>query len=100
MRIEREKLKKLEEEKGIVTRFVIGHNATPGGILDHAIEEDAEHNDFLRLEHVEGYHQLLAKTKTYFFTTLTKWDVDFYVKVDDDVHVNPGRLSSFMVSSK
>ena len=26
----------------------------------------------------------------YFSTTLAKWDADFYVKVDDDVHVNLG----------
>ncbi|GLJ36843.1 hypothetical protein SUGI_0743560 [Cryptomeria japonica] len=89
------KLKQLEEEKGIVIRFVIGHSATPGGILDRAIDtEDAEHNDFLRLDHVEGYHELSAKTKIYFSTALAKWDADFYVKVDDDVHVNLGMLAT------
>ncbi|KAL2944601.1 putative beta-1 3-galactosyltransferase 2 [Bienertia sinuspersici] len=46
----REKRKKLEEEKGIIMRFVIGHSATAGGILDKAIEaEDQKHGDFLRL---------------------------------------------------
>ncbi|KAL2633849.1 hypothetical protein R1flu_005328 [Riccia fluitans] len=90
-----EKLKQLEQEKGIVIRFVIGHSATPGGILDRAIEaEDAQHNDFLRLEHVEGYHELSAKTKIYFATAVSKWDADFYVKVDDDVHVNLGMLAT------
>lgn len=45
-----EKRKKLEEEKGIIIRFVIGHSATSGGILDRAIEaEDKKHGDFLRL---------------------------------------------------
>eukprot|EP01018_Ginkgo_biloba_P022999 Gb_27977 [translate_table: standard] len=89
------KLKQLEEEKGIVIRFVIGHSATPGGILDRAIDsEDAQHNDFLRLEHVEGYHELSAKTKIYFSTAVSKWDADFYVKVDDDVHVNLGMLAT------
>ncbi|KAG7031423.1 putative beta-1,3-galactosyltransferase 2, partial [Cucurbita argyrosperma subsp. argyrosperma] len=45
-----DKRKKLEEEKGIVVRFVIGHSTTPGGILDRAIEaEDKRHGDFLRL---------------------------------------------------
>uniref|UniRef100_A0A9I9CIC4 Uncharacterized protein n=1 Tax=Cucumis melo TaxID=3656 RepID=A0A9I9CIC4_CUCME len=45
-----EKRKKLEEEKGIIIRFVIGHSATSRGILDRAIEEeDREHGDFLRL---------------------------------------------------
>ncbi|BBN06207.1 hypothetical protein Mp_3g19230 [Marchantia polymorpha subsp. ruderalis] len=90
-----DKLKQLEQEKGIVIRFVIGHSATPGGILDRAIEaEDAQHNDFLRLEHVEGYHELSAKTKIYFSTAVSKWDADFYVKVDDDVHVNLGMLGT------
>lgn len=41
-------------------------------------------------EHVEGYHELSAKTKIFFSTAVAKWDADFYVKVDDDVHVNLG----------
>ncbi|KAG7010734.1 putative beta-1,3-galactosyltransferase 2, partial [Cucurbita argyrosperma subsp. argyrosperma] len=88
-----EKRKKLEEEKGIIIRFAIGHSATPGGILDRAIEaEDKKHGDFLRLDHVEGYLELSAKTKIYFVTAFSLWDADFYVKVDDDVHVNIGTL--------
>lgn len=92
-------------------------SATPGGILDKAIEaEDKMHGDFLRLviivfhscknrictsshlpfllceqEHVEGYHQLSGKTKTYFSTVVSLWDAEFYVKVDDDIHVNLGK---------
>lgn len=90
-----ERLRRLEEEKGIVMRFVIGHSATPGGILDRAIEaEDAQHGDFLRLEHVEGYHELSMKTKIYFATAVSLWDADFYVKVDDDVHVNVAMLGA------
>jgi hypothetical protein len=90
-----DKLKQLEQEKGIVIRFVIGHSATPGGILDRAIEaEDAQHGDFMRLDHVEGYHELSMKTKIYFATAVKKWDADFYVKVDDDVHVNLGMLGT------
>ncbi|KAH9624534.1 hypothetical protein KSS87_020289 [Heliosperma pusillum] len=90
-----DKRKKVEEEKGIVIRFVIGHSSTPGGILDKAIEaEDRKHGDFLRLEHVEGYLELSAKTKTYFATAVSLWDADFYVKVDDDVHVNIATLGN------
>ncbi|XP_022716887.1 probable beta-1,3-galactosyltransferase 4 isoform X2 [Durio zibethinus] len=90
-----EERKKLEEEKGIIMRFVIGHSATSGGILDRAIEaEDRKHGDFLRVEHVEGYLELSAKTKTYFATAAALWDADFYVKVDDDVHVNIATLGS------
>nr|CAB3468758.1 unnamed protein product [Digitaria exilis] len=47
--------KKLEEEKGIIIRFVIGHSAISGGIIDRAIQaEDKKHGDFMRLDHVEG----------------------------------------------
>ncbi|KNA05192.1 hypothetical protein SOVF_192660 [Spinacia oleracea] len=88
-----EKLKKLEEEKGIVIRFVIGHSATPGGVLDKAIDaEEAEYNDFLRLNHVEGYHELSTKTRMYFSTAVALWNAEFYMKIDDDVHLNLGML--------
>lgn len=93
-----EKRKRLEEEKGIIMRFVIGHSATSGGILDRAIEaEDRKHGDFMRLDHVEGYLELSAKTKIYFATAVSLWDADFYVKVDDDVHVNIATLGQTLV---
>lgn len=69
-------------------------SATSGGILDRAIEaEEKKHGDFLRLEHIEGYLELSAKTKKYITTAVALWDADFYVKVDDDVHVNIGNLA-------
>ena len=40
--------------------------------------------------HVEAYHELSSKTQIYFSTAAAKWDADFYIKVDDDVHVNLG----------
>ncbi|KAF5950060.1 hypothetical protein HYC85_012053 [Camellia sinensis] len=43
-------------------------------------------------DHVEGYLELSAKTKTYFATTVSLWDADFYDKVDDDVHVHIATL--------
>ncbi|XP_062162930.1 probable beta-1,3-galactosyltransferase 2 isoform X5 [Alnus glutinosa] len=91
-----DKRKKLEEEKGIVIRFVIGHSSTPGGVLDKAIEaEEMVHGDFLRLQdHVEGYMELSAKTKSYFSTAVALWDAEFYIKVDDDVHVNLATLGT------
>ncbi|CAI8597462.1 unnamed protein product [Vicia faba] len=90
-----EQLLQLEREKGIVIRFMIGHSATSNSILDRAIDsEEAQHKDFLRLQHVEGYHELSAKTKTFFSTAVALWDADFYVKVDDDVHVNLGVLAA------
>uniref|UniRef100_A0A0D9YI59 DUF4094 domain-containing protein n=1 Tax=Oryza glumipatula TaxID=40148 RepID=A0A0D9YI59_9ORYZ len=93
-----DKLRRLEKEKGIVIRFVIGRSgaaAAGDGPLDRAVDaEDAENKDFLRLDHVEGYHELSSKTRIYFTTAVATWDADFYVKVDDDVHVNLGMLTS------
>ncbi|KAG0497491.1 hypothetical protein HPP92_002182 [Vanilla planifolia] len=90
-----EKLQQLEREKGIVIRFMIGHSAISNSILDKAIDsEDRQHNDFLRLDHVEGYHELSAKTKIFFATAVAQWDADYYVKVDDDIHVNLGMLAA------
>ncbi|KAL5703974.1 putative beta-1 [Ranunculus cassubicifolius] len=95
------KLKKLEKEKGIVIRFVIGHSATPGGVLDRSIdEENKEYNDFLRLKHTEGYHELSMKTRIYFSTVVTMWDADFYMKVDDDIHLNLGMLATTLTKYK
>jgi len=92
-----EKRRKMEEEKGIVIRFIIGHSATSGGILDRAIDaEDTRHGDFLRLDHVEGYLELAAKTKSYFSKAVSMWDAEYFVKVDDDVHVNIATLGSIL----
>uniref|UniRef100_A0A7N0RGQ4 Hexosyltransferase n=2 Tax=Kalanchoe fedtschenkoi TaxID=63787 RepID=A0A7N0RGQ4_KALFE len=89
-----ERLAQLEERKSIVIRFMIGRSMTPNSILDRAIDsEDAQHKDFLRLDHVEGYHELSAKTKIFFSTAVAIWDAEFYLKVDDDIHVNLGVLA-------
>lgn len=91
-------MKKLEKEKGVVMRFVIGHSATRGGVLDRGIDaEDAEHRDFLRLNHVEGYHELSTKTRLFFSTAVAIWDAEFYVKVDDDVHLNLGNYTYYII---
>nr|CAB3479005.1 unnamed protein product [Digitaria exilis] len=92
-----EKLRKLETEKGIVIRFVIGHSGggSGGAAMDAALDaEEAETRDFMRLDHAEGYHELSSKTRIYFTTAVATWDADFYVKVDDDVHLNLGMLTS------
>lgn len=95
------KLKQLEVEKGIVIRFVIGQGSTPNGILNRAVQaEESRHHDFLRLEHVEGYHELSAKTKIFFATAFLLWDAEFYIKVDDDVHVNLAALGSTLATHR
>lgn len=49
-----------------------------------------QYTSMFKQNHVEGYLELSAKTKTYFSTAVALWDAEFYVKVDDDVHVNLG----------
>ena len=46
-------------------------------------------------DHVEGYYNLSAKTKTFFSSAVATWDAEFYVKIDDDVHVNLGNKLCF-----
>ncbi|KAL7222186.1 hypothetical protein ACSBR1_023987 [Camellia fascicularis] len=55
-----ERLLQLEQEKGIIIRFMIGHSATSNSILDRTIDsEDSQHKDFLRL----GIMNCLQKPK-------------------------------------
>ncbi|CAK9170029.1 unnamed protein product [Ilex paraguariensis] len=62
-------------------QLMVDELCTAGSILDRAIEaEDRKHGDFLRLEHIEGYLELSAKTKSFFTTVVALWDADFYVK--------------------
>ncbi|KAL3641522.1 putative beta-1,3-galactosyltransferase 8 [Castilleja foliolosa] len=94
-----ERLRKLEKEKGVVMRFVIGHNGDAA--VDRAIDaEEAEHRDFLRLNHIEGYNRLSTKTRLFFSTAVSIWDAEFYVKVDDDVHLNLGTLVSTLAKHR
>ncbi|RZS00594.1 hypothetical protein BHM03_00030327, partial [Ensete ventricosum] len=47
-----------------LTALRYSNSATSGGILDKAIEaEHRKHGDFMRLDHIEGYLELSAKTK-------------------------------------
>ncbi|PNT66540.1 hypothetical protein BRADI_3g13770v3 [Brachypodium distachyon] len=90
-----EHLQRLEKEKGIVIRFVIGRS--PDSEVERAIDaEDKDHNDILRLNHAEGYGGLPLKIQMFLSTSLSTWDADFYIKVDDDVHVNIGVIRSIL----
>ncbi|CAA6664318.1 unnamed protein product [Spirodela intermedia] len=88
----------------IVIRFMIGRSVSRNGILDQAIDtEEASHHDILRLLlHGPGPHRRLPRahceTKAFFSTAVQEWDADFYMKVDDDVHVNLGALASTLAN--
>ncbi|KAK9205333.1 hypothetical protein WN943_015600 [Citrus x changshan-huyou] len=70
-------------------------------VLDKGIDaEDAEHQDFFSINLIEGYNKLSTKTRMYFSTAFSIWDAEFYVKVDDDVHVNLGMLVNTLANHK
>ncbi|KAE8690186.1 putative beta-1,3-galactosyltransferase 11 [Hibiscus syriacus] len=82
-------LKKLEEEKGIVVRFIIGKSANRGDSLDREIrDENSQTNDFIILDGVEAPEERSKKIKFFFAHAVESWDSEFYVKVNDDVYVN------------
>ncbi|KAJ9148034.1 hypothetical protein P3X46_030131 [Hevea brasiliensis] len=83
-------LKKLEDEKAIVVRFVIGRSANSGDSLDREIDnENRRTNDFIVLDgQVEAIEEAPKKTKLFFINAVGNWNAEFYVKVNDDVFVN------------
>ncbi|PSS04421.1 Hydroxyproline O-galactosyltransferase [Actinidia chinensis var. chinensis] len=93
-------LKKMEDQKGIIVRFVIGRSANHGDSLDRGIDsENKQMNDFIILEnHVEAPEELPKKTKLFFAHASERWDAEFYAKVHDDVYVNIDALGNTLAA--
>ncbi|MED6173958.1 Hydroxyproline O-galactosyltransferase HPGT1 [Stylosanthes scabra] len=93
-------LKKLEDGKGIVPRFVIGRSENRGDNQDKDIDrENRLTNDFLILDdHVESKEGLPNKAKLFFAYAADKWDAEFFAKVNDDVYVNIDALGSTLAT--
>ncbi|KAK6130001.1 hypothetical protein DH2020_036283 [Rehmannia glutinosa] len=93
-------LKKLEEEKGIVIRFVIGRSTNQGDSSDREIDsENMQANDFTILEnHMETPAERANKTKLFLIHAVEHWDAEFYAKINDDVYVNIDALGSVLAS--
>ncbi|CAN4087642.1 unnamed protein product [Withania somnifera] len=93
-------LKRMEEEKGIVARFVIGRSANRGDSLDRSIDsENSQTNDFFILEnHIEAPEELSKKTKLFFAHASDSWTADYYAKVNDNVFVNLDSLGNTLTS--
>ncbi|PIA49201.1 hypothetical protein AQUCO_01300208v1 [Aquilegia coerulea] len=91
-------LKKLEDDKGIIIRFVIGRSPNRGDSSDKDIDnENRQTNDFMILEnHVEAPEENSKKTKLFFAHAADTWDAEFYAKVNDDVYVNIDALGSML----
>ncbi|KAJ9139803.1 hypothetical protein P3X46_030502 [Hevea brasiliensis] len=93
-------LKKMENEKGIVSRFVIGRSANRGDNLDREIDNENKHaNDFLILDnHVEANEGFPNKAKLFFAHAVDKWDAEFYAKVNDNIYVNIDALGATLAT--
>ncbi|KDP22186.1 hypothetical protein JCGZ_26017 [Jatropha curcas] len=88
-------LSKMENEKGIVARFVIGRSANRGDNLEKAIDnENKQTNDFIILA-TDG---LPNKAKLFFAHAADKWDAEFYAKVNDNVYVNIDALGTTLAN--
>ncbi|KAG5019163.1 hypothetical protein AAZX31_06G118600 [Glycine max] len=93
-------LKKIEEGKGIIVRFVIGRSENRGDSQDKDIDhENRLTNDFLILDnHVETNDAFPKKAKLFFAHAADKWDAEFYAKVNDDVYVNIDALGATLAT--
>lgn len=91
-------LKKLETEKGIVVRFVIGRSPNVGDNLDREVDiESRQNDDFLILnDQVESPEEQPKKTKLFLAHAAETWDAEFYAKVNDDVYVNLDGLGAIL----
>ncbi|XP_020241041.1 probable beta-1,3-galactosyltransferase 14 isoform X1 [Asparagus officinalis] len=86
-------LRQLEESTGLAFRFVIGKTGDETKMAELRGEAE-EYDDFLMLDDIEeSYSNLPAKTISFFRAAYESFDADFYVKLDDDVYLRPGRLS-------
>lgn len=93
-------LKKMENEKGIVARFVIGKSANHGDNLDRGIDnENRQSNDFIILDDlVEGTEDLPKKARLFFAYAADKWDAEFYAKVNDNIYVTIDALGTALAA--
>ncbi|KAK9060859.1 hypothetical protein SSX86_018039 [Deinandra increscens subsp. villosa] len=95
-----EALRKMENQKGVIARFVIGRSANRGDSLDRGIDiENRNYNDFFILDnHVESAEELPKKTKIFFAHAAERWEAEYYAKVNDDVYVNIDALGSTLAA--
>ncbi|XP_057464195.1 hydroxyproline O-galactosyltransferase HPGT1-like [Actinidia eriantha] len=92
-------LKKLQDEKGVIARFVIGRSANRGDSLDREIDsENGQSNDFIILDHTEAPEEDPKKSKLFLIHAVEHWDAEFYVKVNDDVYINIDALGASLAN--
>lgn len=90
-------LKRLEEERGIVIRFVIGYSEQKDDPDEVKLKAEMQQfGDIVRIDMVDTYADLSMKTLRMFSILPQKIDADFYFKIDDDVAVNVDALADYL----
>ncbi|KAL0886619.1 hypothetical protein Bca101_010602 [Brassica carinata] len=90
-------LKKIETDKGVIARFVIGRSpANKGDTMDKSIDaENSQTDDFIILDDlVEAPEEASKKVKLFFAYAAERWDAQFYAKAIDNIYVNIGEVFS------
>ncbi|KAF8024159.1 hypothetical protein BT93_F1374 [Corymbia citriodora subsp. variegata] len=96
---DREKFQRLEEDTGLVFRFVIGRT-NDGAKMMELKKEVGQYDDFLLLDVEEEYSKLPSKTLAFFKAAYALYDAEFYVKADDDIYLRPDRLSLLLTKER
>ncbi|CAH8385645.1 unnamed protein product [Eruca vesicaria subsp. sativa] len=93
-------LKKIETEKGVIARFVIGRSANRGDSMDKSIDaENSQTDDFIILDNVvEAPEEVSKKVKLFFAYAADRWDAQFYAKANDNIYVNIDALGSTLAA--
>ncbi|CAG7892650.1 unnamed protein product [Brassica rapa] len=93
-------LKKIETEKGVIARFVIGRSANKGDSMDKSIDaENSLTDDFIVLDNVvEAPEEASKKVKLFFAYAADRWDAQFYAKANDNIYVNIDALGSTLAA--
>jgi len=87
----------LERQHRIVIRFFVGYSDQVDDPAEAALTAEAvQHGDIMRLDHVDTYADLSAKTLKLFTVLPQLWDAAFYFKVDDDVAINVPALAAYL----
>eukprot|EP00884_Botryococcus_braunii_P017186 jgi/Botrbrau1/4150/Bobra.0192s0019.2 len=95
------KLKELEDRTGIVIRFVVGYSEQKDDPDELRIQQEiVKYNDILRLDLVDTYNDLSLKTLKMFSVLPSKFDADFYFKIDDDVAVNVYAMADYLAARR
>ncbi|GAB4819945.1 hypothetical protein N2152v2_006991 [Parachlorella kessleri] len=81
-------IERLETEKRLVVRFVVGHP-----LKEAAMQQEADtYGGFWRLPVQEAYLSLANKTLMFLSEAARRYDAQYIVKVDDDVYLRLDRI--------